>query len=291
MGQTLWCLWFIHAICAVNALFGAVPLVGRALTCLYQGPPKRFFRGAGRPMGPSTPPCSSQNCVVFVLLFCLNPQRVICLKGLLLWAVLSGLVSPFTLSAALLSLWFGFCVRRRRCSLLSLLFFISSLSFSLSLSIYISGVGERQTTWWFVFPLVFLHPGHGLPRHLFAFLITYSKLPLRRNLFLAVFWFLRVDDVGVFCRSQVVFFVCAISLCLSFSLSLFLFVSTACVEVTLRLKRGKATIMARPFIIDMAFVLLLGRDTAARAVYAPSRPCSPPTSLRSGEVGVGMSRS
>ena len=39
----------------VMALLGAAPLVGRSLTSRYQGPPKRLSRGAGRPMGPSTP--------------------------------------------------------------------------------------------------------------------------------------------------------------------------------------------------------------------------------------------
>ena len=73
--------------------FGAVSLVGRSSTSWCQGPPKRLSRGAGRPMGPSTPLCFSQSCAVFVLLSCLNLQIVMILQSLLLWdALLSFLV-------------------------------------------------------------------------------------------------------------------------------------------------------------------------------------------------------
>ena len=71
-GKTLRGPCSIHVSCFVSALLGVVPLVGRSLTSWYQGPPKRLSRGAGQPMGPSTPPCSSQSCAVFVSFSCLN---------------------------------------------------------------------------------------------------------------------------------------------------------------------------------------------------------------------------
>ena len=42
-------------------------LGGGASAPRYQGPLERLSREAGRPMGPSTPRCSSQSCAVFVV--------------------------------------------------------------------------------------------------------------------------------------------------------------------------------------------------------------------------------
>ena len=45
-------------------------LGGGAPAPRYQGPPERLSREAGRPMGPSTPRCSSQSCVFVCLVSC-----------------------------------------------------------------------------------------------------------------------------------------------------------------------------------------------------------------------------
>ena len=52
----------VQGCCLKFVLFlrsrGRFPWWGGLLTPRYQGPPGRLSRGAGRPMGPSTPPCS-----------------------------------------------------------------------------------------------------------------------------------------------------------------------------------------------------------------------------------------
>ena len=57
------------SLCIMNAIAlpGAVTLVGELRAPRYQGPLGRLSREAGRPMGPSTPRCSSQSCAVFVV--------------------------------------------------------------------------------------------------------------------------------------------------------------------------------------------------------------------------------
>ena len=45
-------------------------LGGGASAPRYQGPPERLSREAGRPMGPSTPPCFSQSCAFVCLVSC-----------------------------------------------------------------------------------------------------------------------------------------------------------------------------------------------------------------------------
>ena len=57
---------FSSCILLTIALPGAVPLVGEPRVPRYHGPLEWLSREAGRPMGPSTPRCSSQSCAVFV---------------------------------------------------------------------------------------------------------------------------------------------------------------------------------------------------------------------------------
>ena len=58
--------WVASRILIVNALPGAVPLVGEPCVPRYQGPLECLSREAGQPMSPSTPLCFSQSCAVFV---------------------------------------------------------------------------------------------------------------------------------------------------------------------------------------------------------------------------------
>ena len=59
---------FLHpgSYCATGGGY----LGGGASAPRYQGPPERLSREAGRPMGPSTPRCSSQSCAFVCLLSC-----------------------------------------------------------------------------------------------------------------------------------------------------------------------------------------------------------------------------
>ena len=282
MGQTLWGPWLIHAICAVSALMGAVPLVSVPRS------PKAALQRSGAAHGPLHPAVFfSKLCCLCCFVWIRNLWFVwkVCCFGMFfqVWFALkvTTLVRTFG-SHSLLSLaWF-------LCSPPSM---FSSVSVVFPLSLYLSGAGPRQTTWWFVFPLcLFLHPGHGLPRRsvcLHLHLPT-SRPPPRRNLFLSVWVFSHVDDVvGVFSRPWffIVFFI---------SLTLFSLGSIACVEVTLKFKRGRATIMARPFIITIVVCVFVwtwdggpcGLPTEP-SIFPPLPPRKPGPDR---EMEVGMSR-
>ena len=105
----------VHAYCLKLVLLlrsrGRFPWWGDLLIPRYQGPPGRLSRGAGRPMGPSTPPCSFSKLCCFCPGPLNQPQE---LKSEDVKVVALGIfVSGLSALQALARVWFSclvFCL-------------------------------------------------------------------------------------------------------------------------------------------------------------------------------------
>ena len=83
---------------------GRFPWWGDLLIPRYQGPPGRLSRGAGRPMGPSTPRCFFLKAVLFFVIE-LNQDES---KDIALRISRLRSVGPLSLSPCLASVWSSF---------------------------------------------------------------------------------------------------------------------------------------------------------------------------------------